>query len=360
MPPSDGVRVRENVMNDDGFSGYLTRLSERMRTHEVEAFKEFAGLFGPAFREWFLSKGISDSDAEELSVRSIWNAASLLAVEPWREAAQVGIAVKTVLHSTLAEHWSHLQAIGADLLAAADLQAKLLPMESPAIAGLDIAVRFRPARVVTGDLFGVFDPGDNSALLVLGDASGKGAAAALYSALLLGALRAKAAQLLPLPKLMRDLSDLLYEHKVDWRYVTLIAAHWNRKAQSMSFCCAGAASPILLRRGAATVLKMEGFPLGLYPAVEYEVETVGIEPGDAVVLYSDGVVDQEGDGSDVFGEHRLLEFLGHSSSLSATELAEGVLAELSVFAGKKPVFDDQTVVVIRVPMATEQGATVLN
>ncbi len=346
-PLENDLWLGENVMSAERFSDYLETLANRMQAREPETFKEFARLFGPAFRDWFLRQGIVGDEAESLSVRSIGDAAAKLTTGPAREASQVEDALVETLHSTLAARLIYLQAIRADLDSAAILQAQLLRVDPPLISGLDIAVRFRAARVITGDLVDLVDWSDDSTLLVLGDASGKGAAAALYSALLLGCLRAKARRDMPLPELMTALNDLLSETGVVSRYVTLIAALWDKKERRMRFSCAGAVSPVLLRGGEAAFLKMEGFPLGMYHGKEYELESIEIQHGETVVLLSDGVTDQEGSTSEIYGEQRLLELVAQSSSWSSAELADRLLGDVEAFAQGTPASDDQTVVVIR-------------
>ena len=120
------------------------------------------------------------------------------------------------------------QRMDQDLKAARKLQSVLLPREAPEIEGLDIAIRFRPAREITGDVYDFFEHGDEHAVFAFGDVSGKGAAAALYGALVSGLLRTLAHRRRSPAALLKLLNDVLREREVDAQYVTLLVLVWER------------------------------------------------------------------------------------------------------------------------------------
>ncbi len=109
----------------------------------------------------------------------------------------------------------------------------LLPDAAPEIAGLEAAVRLRPAREISGDIYDFFEHKDGQTVIAFGDVSGKGAAAALYGALVSGLLRTLAPRRRRPGGLMRALNDALVERKVEARYVTLLVMLWDpRHARS--------------------------------------------------------------------------------------------------------------------------------
>ncbi len=114
-----------------------------------------------------------------------------------------------------------------DLRAAFDLQTVLLPQEAPDVAGLDIAIGLRPAREISGDLYDFFEHGDSQMQIAFGDSSGKGAAAALFGAMVSGLMRTLAPRRRKPAELMKALNDALVHRKVEGRYVTLLLLLWD-------------------------------------------------------------------------------------------------------------------------------------
>ena len=134
-----------------------------------------------------------------------------------------------------------------DLQAARDLQRVLLPDGCPEIEGLDTAVRLRPAREISGDIYDIFEQRDGQTVIAFGDVSGKGAAAALYGGLISGLLRTLAPRRRQPAKLMVALNEALVERKVEARYVTLCVLLWNPAAREFVMANAGALPPMICR-----------------------------------------------------------------------------------------------------------------
>src|SRR5208283_5907960 len=119
------------------------------------------------------------------------------------------------------------QRMDQDLKAARKLQSVLSPRTAPDIIGLDIGMKSRPAREISGDLFDFFEHSDEYALIAFGDVSGKGAAAALYGALVSGLLRTLAPRRRSPALLMQSLNEALLERRVDAQYATLTVLLWE-------------------------------------------------------------------------------------------------------------------------------------
>jgi sigma-B regulation protein RsbU (phosphoserine phosphatase) len=224
----------------------------------------------------------------------------------------------------------------------------LLPKQAPEIEGLDTAVGLRPARQVSGDLYDFFVHNHEHVLIAAGDVSGKGAAAALYGAMVSGLLRTLAPQTCRPAALMRSLNQALIERRVDARYVTLLVLLWEPSRRELTMANAGGLPPLICRQGQVIRPRAEGIPLGLLETQDYEETAFATRPGDVVVIYSDGVVDQQNAAGEDYGKRRLTEVLQRHWREPPARLVEAVFRTLDQFADGNEISDDQTLLVLRV------------
>lgn len=261
-------------------------------------------------------------------------------------APQIASAVENArLYEELAQRG---QRMDQDLKAARNLQSVLLLREAPAIEGLEIAIRQRPAREITGDVYDIFEHGGDFAVFTFGDVSGKGAAAALYGAMVSGLLRTLAHRRRSPAALLKLLNNVLRERSVDAQYVTLMVLVWERQNRRFVMANAGATPPIISRKGEIIKPRVEGVPAGLLDDREYEEITFDAQPGDRIVLYSDGITDQPNPQEEEFDRRRLGRALRRLCGKSPEEVADGILADLDIFTNGAPVHDDQTLIVLKV------------
>src|SRR5450755_1260762 len=233
-----------------------------------------------------------------------------------------------------------------DLLAARELQSVMLPTGDPGFEGLEVAAGFRPARGITGDIYDFFESQDHRAVVAFGDVSGKGAAAALYGALVGGLLRSIAPRRTDPRQIMRALNEALIERKVEARYVTLLLMRWSPHIRQFVMANAGSNPPLVCRNHEILKPKVEGVPLGLLDEREYEEVVFQAQKGDTMVLYSDGVTDHlSADGHD-YGRHRLSQVVRRTCEEPAKAIVAAILADLDQF--NTTPFDDQTVLVRKV------------
>ena len=259
-------------------------------------------------------------------------------------APSVAIAIENArLYQEIGERERLMQ---EDLRAAFDLQTVLLPQESPEVTGLDIAIGLRPAREISGDLYDFFGHGDSQMQIAFGDSIGKGAAAALFGAMVSGLMRTMAPRRRKPAELMKALNDALVHRKVEGRYLTLLLMLWDPRTLSFTMANAGGSPPMICRDGELINPRVEGVPLGLLPDRDYEEIYFEARAGDLVVLYSDGVSDHlSGDGEE-YGSGRLARILQRHSKLTPRQLVKKIFADLDGFNTVR--FDDQTLLVIRV------------
>jgi sigma-B regulation protein RsbU (phosphoserine phosphatase) len=233
-----------------------------------------------------------------------------------------------------------------DLQAARELQRVLLPDASPAIPGLEAVVKLRPAREISGDVYDIFERSDGQTVIAFGDVSGKGAAAALYGGLMNGLLRTLAPRRLGPAALLKAINEALVERKVEARYVTLCVLLWNPVARTFTMANAGALPPMICRNGEILKIRVEGVPVGLLESRDYEELTFVAQPGDTLVLYSDGITDHLNAAGTEFGRGRLANVVRANCYESAANLNAAIFRELDKFS--TTLFDDQTVFVLQV------------
>jgi phosphoserine phosphatase RsbU/P len=261
-------------------------------------------------------------------------------------AAQLAVSLENAdLYERLAREEARME---RELHAAQRMQGALLRPVPGDDYAIDIAARILSAREVCGDLYDFLRYGPTRLGFGLGDVSGKGSPAALYGAVAIGILRSLAPQKLLPAELLRQLNQLLCERRIEARFMTFCFATWRKTTRKLRVANAGQTQPLLLRGGRCEVLKLVGFPLGLYEDVTYEEWSLILDPGDILVFYSDGITEAADPDGGFFGVSRLTAAVEAHAARPAGELAERVLAEVREFTQAAPVTDDRTLVVMKV------------
>jgi sigma-B regulation protein RsbU (phosphoserine phosphatase) len=255
----------------------------------------------------------------------------------------------SVENARLYEELAHReQRMEQDMKAARNMQSVLLLREAPEIEGLEVAIRHRAAREITGDVYDIFEYGGDSTVFTFGDVSGKGVAAALYGAMVSGLLRTLAHRRRSPAALLRLLNKVLRERIVESRYVTLTVLVWERAKQRFVIANAGGAPPMICRKGEILKPKVEGVPAGLLDNREYEELIFEVQLGDLMVLYSDGVTDQPNPKEEEYGRGHLARALRRVCGKGPEVVADAIFADLDQFASGVARFDDQTLIVLKV------------
>jgi sigma-B regulation protein RsbU (phosphoserine phosphatase) len=261
-------------------------------------------------------------------------------------ASQIAVAIENArLYSRVAQQEQRLE---HDLDMARDVQLRLLPPTPARKPHAEFATRFLPARTIGGDLYDFLPYDDQRIGIAMGDVSGKAAPAALYAALISGIMRAATSQAFSPAAMLKQLNDSLQERKMDAQYVTMVFAVWNDEKQTLQIANAGAVQPLFCRGGQVETVQAEGFPLGMFKDVSYEEFTLSTRPGDAIIFFSDGIVDAVNDKEEMFGDARLTALVTSHIKSTAQELVDAIYQELSTFQGGVERFDDETVIVLKV------------
>lgn len=259
-------------------------------------------------------------------------------------APQVASSVENArLYKQLADRQ---RVMDEDLRAARELQRVLLPDAEPEIEGLDCAVRLRPARGISGDIYEILEQPGGKSIIAFGDVSGKGAAAALYGGLISGLLRILGRRQRNPAGLMIALNEALAERKVEARYVSLLVLSWDPSKRQFVMANAGALPPMICRAGEILKVRVEGVPLGLLESRQYEEVVFEAQPDDTLLLYSDGVTDHLNASGQEYGRGRLAQTLRSDCGKSAIDVIGAVFQDLDKF--NTTAFDDQTLFAIQV------------
>jgi len=221
-----------------------------------------------------------------------------------------------------------------DLAIAKQVQTRLFPQHQPLIQTLVYAGICHPARTVGGDYYDFLDLGNGRLGLVIADIVGKGIGAALLMANLQAALRSQCAMAWEQPqRFLRSVNQLLYENTAEGDYATLFFALYDGATRKLRYSNCGHPPALLLR--CDDVLERLGATctvVGLFDKWDCPMEERELAPGDAVLLYTDGVTEARNGEGDEFGEKRLLEAARQHRQMSLPELLAAVAEQARRFS----------------------------
>ena len=265
--------------------------------------------------------------------------------------ALANVAAAKIENVRLLEESLEKRRMEEDMRMAAEIQNGLLPREAPTVPGWDLAGCNRPCRTVGGDYYD-FVLEDGRLLIALGDVSGKGTGAALLMTVLRAAVRAHWA----LPALADGVARInrtVCQNVPSSKYVTFFLAALEPETGRLAFVNAGHNPPLLVRAdGSLQKLEDGGLVLGLFENIVYADGAVRMEPGDTLLIYSDGVTETWDPQGEEFGEEKLAELVTRCRSLGAAALQEAVLREIERFEEGARATDDRTLVVLKRTGAT--------
>ncbi|HEX5829049.1 MAG TPA: PP2C family protein-serine/threonine phosphatase, partial [Candidatus Limnocylindrales bacterium] len=211
------------------------------------------------------------------------------------------------------------------------IQQQFLPRELPDLREWQIAAYYGPARVVGGDFYDFIDLGGGRIGVVVGDVTDKGVPAALVMARTHSILRAEAPRLVEPGLVLARANELLVPEMPARMFVTCLYGVLEPATGSFRFANAGHNLPYVRTADGVIELRATGLPLGLMPGIAYEETASAIGPGDAVLFYSDGLVEQHGPDREMYGFPRLREAMGEAGT--GSELLDRLLDELHRFTG---------------------------
>jgi sigma-B regulation protein RsbU (phosphoserine phosphatase) len=260
-----------------------------------------------------------------------------------------------LLREARAQLAEQLLALNTELEMARRIQLSILPQELPKLAGLDIAVHFRPMASVGGDFYDFINIDDKHVGILLADVSGHGLPSALIASMLQVALTAQVDHASEPGKVLSGLNKALCG-KFTENFVTAAYIYVDMDKNLIRY--AGAGHPPVVRyiasNSKACTIMENGIVLGLVDGATYETLELPLESGDCYVLYTDGIVEAANPNAELYGTDRLMRFVEEKHSLNTQQTADAILNEISGWIGPSstPVQqDDMTLLLFdfRVP-----------
>ncbi len=269
-------------------------------------------------------------------------------------ANQAAIALT---NANLHRHALEKERLEREVELAAEIQRNILPSAMPSVGCFETVGWSRPSRQVGGDYYGSLQLKGLRRGMVVADVTGKGMPAALLVSTLDSALRllvddsrfgGQGVGVETSAELFERLNKHIVESSALNRFITLILVEVDPQNRSVRYVNAGHNPGLLVRQsGEVTPLPASGLPLGLLPSATYRVDEVGMEPGDVICLYSDGITECESPADEEYGQERLESFLRERRDRPLPEIVRAIDDEVGRFGAGLPQGDDQTVVLIR-------------
>lgn len=244
-----------------------------------------------------------------------------------------------------------------ELQLAHEVQVNLLPVDLPQYPGWDFAARWDPAYEVAGDFYDLQTTAKDQVCAVVADVSDKGMAAALFMALSRTIIRVSVLQSETLADGIRQANMLICQDSTAGMFVTLFYGQLNPITGEFTYVNGGHNPPIhySAKTGRLNRLTRTGMALGVEIDAEYEQSTVFIEPGDFVLLYTDGVSEAFDQANQPFGEKRLEDLLLEHKHDSAREMVDNIVESVKKFIGRDQPSDDLTIVALSRPVTEITG-----
>jgi sigma-B regulation protein RsbU (phosphoserine phosphatase) len=235
------------------------------------------------------------------------------------------------------------------------VQMALLPQELPKrLRGVDVAWHFDPARELGGDLCDFLAPEPNTLVVALGDVSGKGVPAALYSAAIGEMVRGRTFRR-RLEKtnstpamILAGMNRILHERNLEEYYCTLCYALFEFKKQIVTFANSGLPYPVKCTNGKAAQIDIAGVPLGSFGGSQYDDIQVPLAAGDVFVLCSDGIFEAFDEAGQEFGSERVIDIIERHHTRPAKDIVNELFGAVQQFCGDAEQSDDRTVVVVKI------------
>lgn len=236
-----------------------------------------------------------------------------------------------------------------ELEQAAEIQRSHLPSSPPAAAGLDIAGHQSPSRTVGGDYYDFLRDSRGRVGLVVADVAGKGLPASLMMMKMQAHVQALAELELEPADFAERLNRSIAATCPKNRFITFCLARVDPVTRMLRYSNAGHNQPLLVHPDGSVTRLGEGGPvLGLLPGMPYQDEQVVMQPGDALVMYSDGITEAENEAGEEFGERQLLRVLSKVRSAASVEIIGAINAAVQEWTAGAPPSDDRTLVVMKV------------
>jgi serine phosphatase RsbU (regulator of sigma subunit) len=256
-------------------------------------------------------------------------------------AQQIALAIQ---NDRLKDEMVGRERLEKEVQLARQIQRTFLPEQLPTIQGWQIDSRWQTARQVGGDFYDIFSLSPNLIGLVIADVSDKGMPAALYMTVARTLLRASAKTTSSPARVLKQVNNLLFNDSQNGMFVTVVFATLDVDSGTLVYANAGHNRPLLYNAstGKATLLPKGGMALAVLEDIEIPEETFTLNPGDSLVLYTDGATESFSPSGEAFGEIRLGESFQKAVQNNPASILEDIEATLYRYREGAPPSDDIT------------------
>ncbi len=344
--PIDEVRISRTVMDEVLKNGQSVLTADAQ--HDPKYFSQTMAL-----------QGIRSVLAVPLSVDERTIFGIIYADSPTYEATfteehlnilttLASVASIRVENASLMDERLERERMERELELATEIQQSFQPSAPPIIEGYEFQGISFSCYEIGGDYYDFVPRHDGRMLVALGDVSGKGTAAALLMSSLHAAIHAQVSAKTPLDQAVTAVNQYLTHNTPPNRFVTLFAAELEPETGSIRYINAGHNPPLIAHLdGTVSQLGSGGFPLGLMDGAEFEMGETSLAPGEALVVYSDGVSEANNLADEEFGMERLISVVQNNVKASASGMRDKVESALSAFTQTAPANDDITLVIVK-------------
>ena len=316
MPQMDGLTLLEQIPNVAG---------DDIRCIVASAYGDMKNIRTAMNRGAFdfVTKPVDFEDLQVTIQRTLRH------LEEWREALSAR---------------DKLTALQNELDLASNTQQSILPKVFPKTAEYEVFANMEAARNVGGDFYDVIRLEDGQVGLAIADVSDKGVPAALFMMSSRTLLKGAAIGSSDPGDALREVNELLYEENESLMFVTVLYSIYDPGTGVLTYSSGGHDAPLLVRSdGSAQLLPLTGgVALGIAPDQKFPSRTVQLEPGDTVVLYTDGITEAMNGVGEQFGVHRMRDVLSASPPKGSEQAAQSMFGAVRTFVGETPQSDDIT------------------
>jgi len=288
------------------------------------------------------SAGVAHSSSEVLAAVS----------EPLRERADLLEAERAPDDSVdligINQEALEAERIREEVKLAQELQRSILPDVAPSMNGLSVAHLCCPSSEVGGDYFDFYRLSDEKLLVAIGDASGHGLDSSMVSSMAKSALYTQVSAGRTLEEAMAELNRLMYDTLGKRRLMTLALLEIDTRLRRLAWVNAGQVFPLIRRQDQVLELKQSSYPLGVRRGTRYERQEMVLEPGDLVLLLTDGLFEAAGEEGEIYGWDRVVDRLRDTEIEEVQAIVEDFAEDLRKHLAETPLPDDVTLIALRV------------
>ena len=233
-----------------------------------------------------------------------------------------------------------------ELIAGRKIQEKLMPAENPVISGWDVWMYSKPANEICGDLIDYVEVNKDKYALFLADVAGKGLNAALFTTKLQASIRTLIYDL-RLEKLVSKVNEIFFKEKYRFIFASLFYTEIKPDNNDIEYVNAGHLPPVLLRTSGLEELPKGNAAIGLIAYENYYANTISLNPGDFLIIFSDGVTEAMNNAGNLYGKERFHKFILERRHLNSKGLGEDILKEIEQFLNYSNPSDDLSLIIIK-------------